>query len=123
MVDRQLRQLIAEHEGVLGGRPANRQDALAVATDEMSSARSRLGDLDAAAARSADTLDDLGSLAGLSRHGRDHRRLLQDRLEGDMRRAAAARARYEEIAYGVGWLRDEQDAYEAVRDGRRLAAS
>ena len=109
---------MAEHEGVLAGRPANRQDALVVATDEMSSARSRLADMDAAAARSAATLHDLGSLAGLSRHGRDQRRVLQDRLEGDMRRAAAARARYEEIAYRVGGLRDEQDAFEGFETAK-----
>jgi hypothetical protein len=44
-------------------------------------------------------------LAGVSRHGREQRQLLHDRLEGDRRRAAAARERYEGTADRVERLR------------------
>jgi len=111
VVDRRLRQLIADHERVLSGRPPDCQDPLAVAPDEMLSAMGRLADMDAATARSAADLDGLGPLAGLSRPGRDHRRLLHDRLEGERRRAAAARDRDEEIAARMERLPDGQDPY------------
>jgi hypothetical protein len=68
--------------------------------------------VDAAAARSAADLNGFAPLAGLSRHGREQRRHLHDRFEADMRIAAAARVRYEEIASRVEGLREEQDAYE-----------
>ena len=111
-LDRQLRELIAEHERALSARPPDRQDALAAAIDEMRSASAWLENMDAAAAHSARQLDQLGRLAGLSRHGRDQRQFLHDRLEGDRGRAAAARERYEETADRVERLRQEQDAYE-----------
>jgi hypothetical protein len=53
VLDRQLRQLIAEHERVLSRRPPDRKDALAAAAEESHSARTRLADADAAAASSA----------------------------------------------------------------------
>jgi hypothetical protein len=71
-----------------------------------------LENMDAVAAHSARQLDQLGRLAGLSRHGRDQRRLLHDRLEADRERAAAARERYEGTAERVERLRQDQDAYE-----------
>jgi hypothetical protein len=123
VVDRGLRELIAEHERVLWAWPPDRQDALAAATDEMCSASAWLENMDAVAAHNARQLDELGRLAGLSRHGRDQRRLLHDRMEADWERAAAARERYEEVAGRVGRLRQEQDAYERfeVAEGWRRA--
>jgi hypothetical protein len=112
VVDRRLRELIAEHERALSARPPDRQDALAAATDEIGSALAWLENMDAVAAHSARQLDQLGRLAGLSRHGRDQRRLLHDRLEADRERAAAARERYEGTAERVERLRQDQDAYE-----------
>ncbi len=112
VVDRRLRELIAEHERVLSGRPAERQDALAAALDEMRSAAAWLENMDAVAAHRARQLDQLGALAGLSRHGRERRQFLHDRLEGDRTQATVARQRYEEVAGRVGRLRQEQDAFE-----------
>jgi hypothetical protein len=112
VVDRGLRELMAEHERALSARPPDRQDALAGAVDEVRSASAWLESMDAAAAHSGRELDQLGRLAGLSRHGREQRQLLHDRLEGDRRRAAAARERYEGTADRVERLRQEQDAYE-----------
>jgi conjugative relaxase-like TrwC/TraI family protein len=122
VLDRQLRQLLAEHERVHSGSPPDRQEELAAATDELHSARSWLANMDAAAARSARELDASGPFAGLSRHGRDQRRLLNDRLDSDIRRAAAARERYHEVAVRVERLRQEQDAsgrFESVEGWRR----
>jgi predicted nucleic acid-binding Zn-ribbon protein len=111
-LDRQLHQLIAEHERALSARPPDRQDALAGAVDEMRSVSAWLESMDAAAAHSGRQLDQLGHLAGWSRNGRDHRQFLHDKLEGDTRRAAAARERHEETAGRVERLRQDQDAYE-----------
>ena len=111
-LDRKLRELIAEHERILSGRPGDRQDALAAARTELSSARRRMAGLDDAAASRAAELDALGALAGLSRGGRDQRRRLQEQLERDTERAAAARDRHEQIAARVRQLQREQDAYE-----------
>jgi hypothetical protein len=122
VVDRQLRELMADHERALSARPPDRQDALAAATDEMGSASAWLENMDAVAAHSARQLDQLGRLAGLSRHGRDQRRLLHDRLEAERERAAAARERYEGTAERVERLRQDQDAYErfeTAEGGRR----
>jgi conjugative relaxase-like TrwC/TraI family protein len=121
-LDRHLRELIAEHERALSARPPDRQDALAGAVDEMRSASAWLQSMDAAAAHSRRELDNLGALASLSRHGRDQRLLLHDRLEGDRRRAAAARERYQGTADRVERLRQEQDAFEGfetAEGGRR----
>jgi predicted nucleic acid-binding Zn-ribbon protein len=112
VVDRGLRELIAEHERVLSARPADRQDVLIAAVDEMRSASAWLENMDAVAAHRARQLDQLGRLAGLSRQGRDERRLLHDRLEADRERAAAARERYEGTAERVERLRQDQDDYE-----------
>jgi hypothetical protein len=68
--------------------------------------------MDAAVADSGRQLHQLGRMAGLSRNGRDHRQFLHDKLEGDRRRAAAAREHYQGTADRVEWLRQDQDAYE-----------
>ncbi len=60
VVDRQLRELIAEHERALSARPPDRQDALAAAVDEMRSASAWLENMDAVAAHSRRELDRLG---------------------------------------------------------------
>ena len=84
VLDRQLRELMAEHERALSARPPDRQDALAAAVDEMRSASAWLENMDAVAAHSATpTRPGWAALAGLSRHGRDQRQFLHDRLEGD----------------------------------------
>ena len=56
--------------------------------------------------------DDLGRLAGLTRRGRDQRRSLEDKLDGDTERAAAARHTYDEVAGRVAQLGRDQDAFE-----------
>jgi hypothetical protein len=122
VVDRQLRELIADHERVLAVRPPDRQDAVVAATDEMRSASAWLETMDAAVAYSGRQLDELGRLAGLSRQGRDERQVLHDRLEADRRRAAAARERYQGTTERVERLRQEQDAYqrfETIESWRR----
>ena len=62
--------------------------------------------------RRARQLDDLGALAGLSRHGRDRAPSLQDKLAADTERASAARDRHDQLAARVEALRREQDAFE-----------
>ena len=66
-VDRDLRQLIDEHERALAGRPADSQKALAAAAAEAQRAQARLANMDAIAGHTARQLDQLGALAGLSR--------------------------------------------------------
>jgi hypothetical protein len=112
VVDRDLRELIAEHERALSARPPDPKDALVGAVDEMSSATVWLESMDAAAAHSRRQLDQLGRLAGLSRNGRDQRQFLHDKLEGDRERAATAQKRYQGAAERVERLRQEQDAFE-----------
>jgi hypothetical protein len=76
----------------------------------------------AAATRSAADLDGLGLLAGLSHRGREQRRCLHDRLEGDKSRATDARDRYEDVAARVAQLRQEQgarDRFETAEGWRR----
>jgi hypothetical protein len=115
-------RLVAEHEQALCSPPLDRQDELAAASRELHSARSGLADMNAAAARCARGLGAPGPFAGLSRHARDERRLLHDRLASDTRRAAAACERYQEIAARVERLRQEQDAsmrFESLEGWRR----
>ena len=57
VLDRQLREQIAEHERVLAARPPDRREALAAAIDEMRSASAWLANMDAVAAHSARQLD------------------------------------------------------------------
>jgi conjugative relaxase-like TrwC/TraI family protein len=109
VLDRQLRQRIAEHDRVLSGRPPDRNDALAAENEALRSARRALAELDAAAARSG---GDVGRLAGVRRHGRNGRRFLHDRPEDDTRQAAAARARHDALAARVEGLWREQQAHD-----------
>jgi hypothetical protein len=110
-LDRQLRERIAEHHRVLSGRPADRTEALAAASKELRAARRALAEADAAAARSARQLGDLGRLAGVRRDGRDRRELLQQRAEGEARRAGAERERHDALATRVEALGREQEAH------------
>jgi conjugative relaxase-like TrwC/TraI family protein len=121
-LDRQLRHLIAEHEHVLSARPLDCHEALAAATDELDRARTCLANTEAVAGGAAQELEALGAFAGLSRHGRDQRRRLQDRLDTHTQRAEEARVRHDHIATRVGQLRDEQSQYqrfEAVEGWRQ----
>jgi AAA domain len=111
-LDRQLRHLIAEHEQVLSGRPPDRHEALAAATDELDRARAGLANTEAVFGATARELQALGPLAGLSRHGRDQRRRLQVRLESDTHRVRNNRDRYDEVASRVDQLRDQLRRYE-----------
>jgi conjugative relaxase-like TrwC/TraI family protein len=121
-VDRDLRQLIDEHERVLAGRPADSQKALAAAAGEAERAQARLSNMDAIAGHTARRLDQLGALAGLSRRRRDQRRILEHKLAGDTENATAARHIYTDAAERVAQLRRGQDAlerFEAVQGWRR----
>jgi conjugative relaxase-like TrwC/TraI family protein len=119
ILDRQLRRLIAEHERILSNRPPDRHHDLAVAGDDQHAARRQLADLEVVAARNAANLDGLRLFSGLTRHGRERRRLLQDRLEGDRSGAAAADARLDEIADRLERLQGEQDAYQRFETTER----
>jgi hypothetical protein len=79
--------------------------------------------MDAIARHTARQLDQLGALAGLSRRGRDRRRILEDKLAGDSENAAAARNIYTGMAERVAQLRRGQDAlerFEAAEGWRRV---
>ncbi len=98
---------------MLAGRPADRQEALAAAIDEMRSAPAWLANMDAVAAHSRRQLDELGPFRRLEPpRPRAAPASSRTSLEGDRRRAAAARERYEETAERVERLRQEQDAFE-----------
>jgi conjugative relaxase-like TrwC/TraI family protein len=121
-VDRDLRRLIDEHERVLAGRPADSQKALAAAAADAERAQAWLSNMDAIAGHTARQLDQLGALAGLSRRGRDQRRILENKLAGDTENAAAARNIYTDMAGWVSQLRRGQDAlerFEAAEGWRR----
>ena len=111
-VDHRLREQIAQHEQVLTGRPADRQQALAAAVAEADRAREWLANMDAIARQTRRQLDDLGRLAGLSRRGRDQRHSLEDKLAGDTERSVAAQDRYKEVADRVAQLGRDQDSFE-----------
>ena len=87
-LDRQLRDRIAEHQRVLAARPADRRADLLAAADQLRRAEEWLTNMDAVAAESTRRLHDLGTLAGLSRHGRAQRHSLQDKLVTDSERSA-----------------------------------
>ncbi len=111
-LDRQLRDRIAEHERVLAGRPPDRQADIATATDQLRRAEAWLANMDAIAAESTRRLHDLGTLAGLSRHGRAERQSRQDKLAAETERADAALDRQDQLAAHVEAIRREQDAFE-----------
>jgi conjugative relaxase-like TrwC/TraI family protein len=110
-LDRQLRELIAEHERVLAGRPADRHKELAAAEGELAKARGELEFRDRIVGGITAELEKLGGLAGLSRRGRDQRRRLNERLEYSSAQAAEARGRFDEVAGRVRQLQHERDAY------------
>jgi conjugative relaxase-like TrwC/TraI family protein len=125
-LDRQLRDLIAEHERVLAGHPDNTDEALAAAIEELRPAKARLASMDALAASAASYLDGQGAVARLSRHGRRERRDLQDTLAVDLQRARDERNRRDEIAARVAALQRAKDAFNSFeqaegwrRDGLR----
>ena len=122
VLDRQLRQRIAEHERVLAARPPDRREALVAATKDLQAAESCLADREATASRTADQLAAIGALAGLTRRGREQRRWLQDKLASDAGRAAAAKDNCDELARRTSRLRREQDVFdrfEAAEGWRR----
>ncbi|HET9077034.1 MAG TPA: MobF family relaxase, partial [Acidimicrobiales bacterium] len=112
IVDRQIRERIAEHERVLADPPPKRQDQLAAAQAELEAIRAGLAEAEAAAARSAAALAGLGPLGGLSRHGREQRRRLEQHLEQQEQRAAATRCDYDLAAGRVERLLADQAAYQ-----------
>ena len=115
-VDRQLREQIAEHERVLAGRPADPGEALAAAFKELAPAEAWLANMDAVAAYSASQLDSQGTLAGLSRRGRQERRDLHEKLTVDRQHAQDARDRRDKIAARVAALQRDKDAFERLEN-------
>ncbi len=111
-LDRQLRDRIAEHERVLAAHPADHQADLVAATHHLRRAEEWRANMDAIAAQSTRRLHDLGTLAGISRHGRAERQSLQDKLAADTERADAARDRHDQLVAHLEELRREQDAFE-----------
>ena len=61
VLDRQLRERIAEHERVLAARPPDRREALAAATKELQAAESCLADMEATASHTAEQLAAVGA--------------------------------------------------------------
>ena len=111
-VDRQLRDQIAEHEQVLAGRPADPNEELAAAIEQLRPAQSWLEAMEALAAGAARQLDDLRAFSGLSRRGREHRGHLEERLAADRQQAAAARQAHDDIASCVQALQRDQIAFD-----------
>ena len=112
MLDRQLREQIAEHERVLATRPPDRRQALVAAAKELQAAESWLAKMDAVASETARQLGELGPFAGLSRRGRQERRLVQEKLGTETERSTAARDRRDEVAGRVERLGHEQEVFE-----------
>jgi hypothetical protein len=121
-VDRELRARIAEHERVLAGRPADPHETLAAALKHLQPAETWLANMDAIAASTAAQLEGHGTLAGLSRRGRQERRDLQEKLTVDRERAQEARDRRDEIAARIAAPPTRQERLRAIREGRRMAA-
>ena len=63
-----------------------------------------------------------GTLAGLSRRGRQERRDLQDKLTVDRQQAEDAKDRRDEIAARVAALQRDTGRLREIREGRRVAA-
>jgi conjugative relaxase-like TrwC/TraI family protein len=113
-LDRRLRQQIAEHKQVLAGRPADPEQELAAALEQLRPAQSWLDAMETLAAGAARQLDDLGAFSGLSRRGREQRRQLEDRLAADQQRVAAARQACDDIAFRVQALQRDQIAFDRI---------
>ncbi len=107
---------------MLTARPSDRREALVAATKDLQAAESWLADMDAVASHTAGQLAAVGALAGLTRRGREQRRLLQDRLASDVERAAAAKDNFKGLAGRTSRFRGEQDVFdrfEAAEGWRR----
>jgi hypothetical protein len=111
-LDRQLREQIAEHERVLGGRPADVHEALAVALKELRSAEAWLANMDADAVYSASLLAGQSAFVSLSRRRRQERRDLLEKFTVDRQQAQEAKDRRDEIGSRVTALQREKDALE-----------
>ncbi len=121
-VDRQLRDLIAQHERVLSGRPADSHEALTTAIEKLRPAEAWLSNMNAVAAYGASQLDSHGTLAGLSRRGRQERRDLHDKLTVDRQQAQDGKDRRDEIAARVAALQRDKDVlgrFERAEGWRR----
>ena len=89
---------------------------------ELAPAEAWLANMDAVAAYSASQLDSYGTLAGLSRRGRQERRDLQDKLTVDRQQAQDAKDRRDEIAGRVAALQrdtDDLERFERAEGWRR----
>jgi hypothetical protein len=111
-LDRRIRDVIAEHESVLAGRPPDPSHELDTAARELASAQNWLANMTAIASHTAQKLDGLGTLAGLTKKGREQRRVLEDKLAGDAQRATAASDRYDEVALRVKQLSHAHEIHE-----------
>ena len=122
VLDRQLRERIAEHERVLAAQPPDRREALVAAAKDLQVAESGLAGAEATASGTAEQLAAVGSLAGLTRRGREQRRWLQDKLASAAGRAASAQENCDELVRRTSRLRREQDVFdrfEAAEGWRR----
>jgi hypothetical protein len=112
IVERQLRDEIAEHERVLARRPADPDEALTAALKQLQTAEGWSANMDAVATYTASQLEAHGARAGLSRRGRQERRDLQEKLAADRQRTQAAWDRRDEIAAWVAALQRDKGAFE-----------
>ena len=122
VLDSELRERVAEHERVLAARPPDRREVLVAAAKDLQAAESCLADREATASHTADQLAAMGALAGLTRRGREQRRLLQGKLASAAGRAAAAKGNCQGLARRTSLLRREQDTFdrfEAANGWRR----
>ncbi len=120
--DKQLRDLMAEHERVLATRPPDLRQLLEETTEKLQTAEAHLAGMEATAARVADQLAGLGALSALSGRGREGRRALQAKLTADNESAGSARQMVAGLAARVGELRrghDEHERFEAAESWRR----
>lgn len=122
VLDRQLRERIAEHEHVLAGAPPDVEEQLAAGRAELEAAHLRLAAAEGEVAERVAALGGRGALAGLSRSGREEQHRLEQRLGLDRQRAAAARYEHDAVAGRVGLLQAAQDArrrFEQAEGWRR----
>ena len=122
ILDRQLRERIAEHERVLAARPPDSSEAVVAAAKDLQAAESCLADREACASHTADQLAAMGAPAGLTRRGREQRRLLQDKLASDAGRATAAKDNCKGLARRTSQFSREQDLFDRFEaaEGWRL---
>ena len=111
-LDRQLRDLISEHERVLGTRPADLSERIHSMTADLQVAESQAANTDDIATHTAGRLADLGRLSALRRRGREDRRDLQAKLTVEDKAVASARGRVADLTARVAELRRGQGAYE-----------